>query len=199
MEKRVESASLKNKVSKVGGITRNVAQSPRGLFTKVVVGGGEEADKSRDGPSVDDQLSLFGGSGSDVSQHPGGFELKLLVFFDSQEGDEDRERSGFDDLSDRGGALRRQHLSDLDDRLEADVGIRGADVFNQLPQLFVVGRNVDRARASGAHLSPLCYHLFPLVLTNRDLLIFTTSPPFSLINSLLKIRLPILIFRLLIL
>ena len=186
VKKRLEGSSLEDLVTEVSTVTSNVTQSPSSLFAKVVAWGSEEVNKRRNGPSIHNKFSLFGGSRGDVSQHPSSFELKLLVLVASQKADEDGEGTSFNHLSDGGAALRRQHLTDLNDRFESDVVVWATDVVNQLSQLFVVLRHVHQ-RSVGGHLPSLGHHLLSFVLPNGELFVFTPPPPFSLVNSLLEV------------
>ena len=65
-QKRPQGALLKNVISANRAVTRDVSQSPNGLFADIEDRGREQPDELWDGIGIDDHLGVVSGSGSNI-------------------------------------------------------------------------------------------------------------------------------------
>ena len=75
IEEWSESTLRQNIVTARWAVTSNVTESPDSLFPHIRLMAAEKLDKDGYGASLDDDLCLLGGAGSDVGESPGSFEL----------------------------------------------------------------------------------------------------------------------------
>ena len=140
------------------GVASDVAQRPNGLLANIGLVARQQLHKDWHSASLNHDLSLGGGSRSDVGQGPGSLELDKRVGR-AEELDETGHDAAFDDFLDGRVAFLRQELAKfggrldlLVDRIREDSLAHGGEVFAQL----CVKRRSAAERAANAAAREEC-------------------------------------------
>ena len=108
---------VQDKVTTLGAIAGDVAESPDRLLLHVLEAGAEEFDEDGESARLDDAAGLHRVAAGDVGEGPGGLELQLVVVA-LQELDELGHDAGADDLVDGRVGLLGEELAEALRHLE---------------------------------------------------------------------------------
>lgn len=122
VKQRLQGTAAQDKVSALGAITGNIAQSPHSLFPNIGFRTSQQFDKDWHSSSLNNHLGLRGGTGSNIGQSPSSLELNQSVS-GSQKFDEATNNAGLDNFFYWGVALLRQELTEFRCGLDLQVDL----------------------------------------------------------------------------
>lgn len=136
VQQRTQSTGVKDKVTALRAVTRNVTKGPDGLLTNIGLWAAQELAEDRHSTSLDNDLGLLGGTGGNVGQSPSGFELNKSVG-GSEEFNEAAHDTGLDDTLNGRVALLGEQFPELGGGLDLLVDLIGEDALNHLGELHI--------------------------------------------------------------